>query len=83
MMSYYSAHVKVTESTSTRITVDTVGQGDDTSSMLWHEERRKRLTAYNVGQIAKRRATTKVGPSVQQLLNRKFQENVATNWGTF
>ena len=83
MMSYYSAHVKVTESTSTRITVDTVGQGDDTSSMLWHEERRKRLTASNVGKIAKRRATTKVGPSVKQLLNRKFQGNVATNWGTF
>ena len=83
MVSYYSAHVKVTESTATKISIDTIGQGDDTSNILWHEERRKRLTASNVGKIAKRRATTKVGPSVQQLLNRKFQGNAATNWGTF
>ena len=83
MVSYYLAHVKVTESTATKISIDTIGQGDDTSNILWHEERRKRLTASNVGKIAKRRATTKVGPSVQQLLNRKFQGNAATNWGTF
>ena len=83
MMPYYSAHVKVTKSIATKITIDTAGQGDDTSNILWHEERKKHLTASNVGKIAKRRATTKVGPSVQQLLNRKFQGNVATNWGTF
>ena len=35
MVSYYSAHVKVTESTATKITIDTVGQGDDTSNLLW------------------------------------------------
>ena len=82
MVSYYSAHVKVTESTAKIITIDTIGQGNDTSNMLWHEERRKGLTA-SVGKIAKRQARTKVGPSVQQLLNRKFQGNAATNWGTF
>ena len=36
-----------------------------------------------MGKIAKRRVTTKVGPSVQQLLNTKFQGNSATNWGIF
>ena len=83
MVSYYSAHVKVTEAAVTKITVNTTGQGGDNSNVLWHEERRKRLTASNVGKIAKRRATTKVGPTVQQLLNAKFQGNSATNWGNF
>ena len=64
MMFYYSAHVKVTESIATKITIDTIGQGDDTNNILWHEERRKHLTASNVGKIAKRRTTTKVSPSV-------------------
>ena len=83
MVSYYLAHVKVTESAATKIMIDTTGQGDDNSKILWHEERRKRLTASNVGKIAKRRVTTKVGSSVQQLLNTKFQGNSATNWGIF
>jgi len=80
MTSYYSAHVKVTEAAATKLSIDTVDQGD---SILWHEERKKRLTASNVGKIAKRRATTKVGSTVQQLLANKFHGNAATAWGNF
>jgi len=80
MMSYYSAKIKVTEATATRLSIDTVDQGE---SVVLYEERRKRLTASNVGKIAKRKATTKVGPTVQQLLHTKFHGNVATSWGNF
>ena len=75
MASYYLAHVKVAESAATKIMIDTTGQGDDNSKVLWYEERRKRLTASNMGKIAKRRATTKVGPSVQQLLRLRSTGN--------
>jgi len=80
MMSYYSANIKVTEATATRLSIGTADQGE---SVVWYEERRKRLTTSNVGKIAKRRATTKVGPIVQQLLLTKFHGNVATSWGNF
>jgi len=80
MMSYYSANIKVTEATATRLSIDTVDQGE---SVVWYEERRKRLTASNVGKIAKRRATTKVGTTGQQLLHTKFHGSVATSWGNF
>ena len=92
MAFFYLAHVKITESTATKITIDTNGHGDDNSNILWHddnsnilwhEEQRRRLTASNVRKIAKRRATAKMGPSVQQLLNNKCQGNSATNWGNF
>ena len=78
MTSYYSAHIKVTEAAATKLSMDTVDQGD---SVAWHEERKKRLTASNVGKISKRRATTKVGPTVQQLVTKRFHGNVATTWG--
>jgi len=84
MTSYYLAHVKVNESEATKITINTTGQGDDDNTkIIWHEERRKRITASNVGKIAKRRATTKVSSTVQLLLNAKFQGNSATNWEPF
>ena len=84
MVSYYLAHVKVAETAATKIIIDTTGQADDDNSKIfWYEKRRKRLTVSNVGKIAKRRTTTKVGPTVQQLLNSKFQGNLATNCGNF
>ena len=75
MISYYSAHVKVTESTATKISIDTIGQGDDTSNILWHEERRKRLTASNVGKIAKKTSNNQGGSfcvaTVEQEISRQ------------
>jgi len=80
MVSYYSANIKITEVTATKLSIDTADQGE---SVLWYEERSERLTASNVGKIAKRRATTKVGPTVQQFLHTKLHGNVATSWGNF
>jgi len=60
-----------------------IDRADQGESVLWYEERSKRLTASNVGKIAKRRATTKVSPTVQQLLHTKFHGNVATCRGNF
>ena len=54
-----------------------------TTQIIWYEERRKRITASNVGKIAKRRSTTKVSPTVQLFLNVKFQGNSANQMGTF
>ena len=74
IMSYYSAHVKVTESNSTKIAIETVGQGADTSNMFWNEERRKCLTVSNVGKIAKRQATIRCvvcAGTVEQEISRK------------
>ena len=54
MTSYYLAHVKVNESEATKITINITGQGDDDNTkIIWYEERRKRITALNVGKIAK------------------------------
>ena len=52
MVSYYLAHVKVTETAATKITIDTTGQADDDNSKIfWYEEQRKQLTASIVGKI--------------------------------
>ena len=83
MVSYYLAHVKVTETATTKITINTTGQANDNSKIFWYEKQGKQLTASHVGKIAKRQTTTKVGPTVQQLLNFKFQGNSATNLGKF
>ena len=80
MVSYYSVNIKVTKATATKLSIDTADQGD---SVLCYEEISKRLMASNVDKIAKRRATTKVSPTVQQLIHTKFYDNVATSWGNF
>jgi len=38
MTSHYSAHIRVTEAAATKLSIDTVDQGD---SVAWHEERKK------------------------------------------
>jgi len=70
MMSYYSASIKVAETTATRLSVD---QGE---SVVWYEERRKRLTASNAGKIAKRE-------ELQLRWVQLCQQLLYTSWGNF
>ena len=81
MVKYYEANIKVTETSAEEINISTMGQSIGEFEQKWHEERRKRITASNVGQIAKRKPTTKVASKVKQLLYSKFQGNRATDWG--
>ena len=70
MLFYYSRQIKVTEAAAADITLRTNEQGGNSNSKaIWHEHRRVRVTASNVGKIAKRRPTTKVKSVVQQHLN--------------
>ena len=82
MVSYYNSNVKITESTAQKIAINTIDQGDGNSNgQVWHEERRKRITSSSVGEIAKRRKTTKVNSIITKLLYSKFRGNRATDWG--
>jgi len=45
------------------------------------EERRKRTTISNVGQIAKQKRTTKVSAMIKKLLYSKLRRNKAIDWG--
>ena len=38
MISYYSGYIKITEAAATKLSIDTIDQGD---SIAWHEERKK------------------------------------------
>ena len=81
MIKYYEANIKVTEASAEQITISTMGQSTGKFEQKWHEERRKRITASSVGQIAKHKPTTKVATKVKQLLYSKFHGNRATHWG--
>ena len=82
MVSYYKANIVVNDSRAAYIQLTTMKHGSDNkASILWKEERRLRVTSSNVGAIAKRRSTTKVGPLVHQLLYSSFRGNRATSWG--
>ena len=70
MVTYYSANVKLTEAAAQKININTMDQGD---SHIWLEERRKRITSSNVGQIAKRKSSTKVNATVRKLLYSRFR----------
>jgi len=82
MREYYLANVKVSEVKCEELQLKTVDQGKcDNSLQVWLAERRKQMTASNVGSIAKRRATTKVNSIVKKLLYFKFEGNTATKLG--
>jgi len=82
MREYYLANINITESARENLTLMTSGQGNNEHSFrVWQSERRKRITASNVGKIAKRRDTTKVRPLVKELMYTKFEGSTATRWG--
>ena len=69
MKDFYQAKVEITEVISEEIKLKTVAQGNGNHFRVWLAERRKRLTALNVGSIAKRRAKTKVKSTVYVDIN--------------
>ena len=82
MVCYYRANVMINERKVTSIKLTTMKHSSNSKSLaLWNEERRLRVTSLNVGTIAKRRSTTKVGQFVHQLLYSSFKGNKATSWG--
>ena len=82
MVSYYKANVTITEPEAQKIAINTIDQGDsEIGSQIWLEERRKRITSSSIGQIAKRKQSTKVNSTIRNLLYSKFRGNRATDWG--
>ena len=82
MKEYYLANISITESARESVTMMTSAQvKNDHSLQVWLSERRMRITASNVGKIAKRRDTTKVRPLVKEMLYSKFEGSTTTRWG--
>jgi len=79
MIRYYNAQVKVTEASAEEINISTAEQ---CTSRKWHSERRNRITSSNVGQLAKRKSTTKIAVTVKKLVHSNFRANKATKWGS-
>ncbi len=76
--SFYNTQVTVTQEEVRDIEKVTRGQN---ACDEWMAERRKRITASNVGAIAKMRKTTKRSNKVQTLLYSTFRGNQATRYG--
>ncbi len=76
---FYNTKVVVSAEEVDNIKESTIEQAEN---QLWIIERRKRITASNVGSIAKMRATTKRSGKVKQLLYSSFRGNAATRYGT-
>ena len=84
MMDYYRANVNLSSTKISELESATraQGSGQEAAANIWMAERRKRITASACGQIAKRRATTKVAGLVKTLLYSTFRGNTATQWGS-
>ena len=76
---YYRTYVAVSQVQIKEIEEQTRDQAD---SDYWRLERRKRITASQVGGIAKMRETTKKANKVHSLLYSKFRGNKATRYGS-
>ena len=76
--SFYRTKVVVTREEAQKIEEQTRDQADNEE---WEYERRKRLTASNVGGIAKMKNSTKRGNKVKNLLCNTFRGNAATRYG--
>lgn len=82
MIRCYNAEVVVNSDKADLIELTTRNHGhDDDESVVWLTERRRRITSSNVRTIVKRRPTTPVARTVNQLLYSTFQGNKATRWG--
>lgn len=75
---FYETKVKVTKEQAEDIERDTREQSE---SELWRNERRKCITASQVGAIVKMRKTTKRSGKVKGLLYSQFKGNKATRCG--
>ena len=76
---FYKTKVVVTPEEAKTIERHTIDQADNEQ---WINERRKRITASRVGEIAKMRTTTKRSKKVEQLLYSTFKGNKATHYGS-
>ncbi len=75
---FYQTKVRVTPENAQEIERKTINQAENED---WINERRKRITASNVGAIAKMRASTQRSKKVKQLLYNSFKGNAATHYG--
>jgi hypothetical protein len=75
---YLSHHVTVTSSQISKLENDTRSQA---SCPLWMEERRKRLTASNFGEVMRKVPTRPVARMVERLLYSSFRGNRYTRKG--
>ena len=78
MKSFYDEEVTVKEEKRQYIELNT---RDQSTSNLWHEERRKRVTASVFGDIVTRRTSTPSAPLVKRLLYATFKGNIYTRHG--
>ena len=76
---FYQTKVVVNQEQAYQVEELTRSQGD---TEMWMEERRKRLTASNIGTIAKMRPATKRAKRVEQLLYSRFTGSAATRYGS-
>ena len=73
----YLQKVVITEDEAKQIVTNTRNHADS----LWLTERRKRLTASRVGNIAKMRKPTKPSTKVKNILYSTFRGNNVTRYG--
>ena len=75
---YMSHHINISNDKINAITTLTE---DQSNSQVWHQERRKRITASNLGLILKRKTSISVKNIVEQLLYKTFKGNEFTLFG--
>ena len=75
---FYHTNVVVTQGQACQIERSTKSQSD---SVLWMEERTKRITSSKVGGIAKMRPATKRAKKVEDMLYTRFSGSAATRYG--
>ena len=76
---FYKTHVVVSKEQASKIEESTRAQSE---TLMWREERRKRVTASRVGGIVKMRKSTKRANRVKEMLYTNFTGSAATRYGT-